>query len=154
MKNSVSHSPTRTQETAKEAFIPVMRELVRAFQAFSHYSAEHIRNAGLTPPQFDVISTLGNTEGMPLHKLAEKTLITKGTLTGVIDRLEHKGLLQRIVPAGNRRSFIAVLTPAGEKLFDEIFPAHIEYLGQRFGRLSETELETTATVLKRLRSLF
>ncbi|HET9113274.1 MAG TPA: MarR family transcriptional regulator, partial [Burkholderiales bacterium] len=86
-----------------------MRELVRAYQAFSHYSAEHIRHAGLTPSQFDVISTLGNTQGMPLHKLADKTLITKGTLTGVIDRLESKGLLQRVVPAGNRRSFMAVL---------------------------------------------
>ena len=91
---------------------------------------------------------------MPLHKLAEMTLITKGTLTGVIDRLEQKGLLRRVVPIGNRRSFIAVLTPEGERVFEEAFPAHIAYLKERFGQLSEKELEQARIVLKRLREIF
>ncbi len=154
MTNTSLDRISPAKNIAKEPFISVMRELARAYQAFSHYSAEHIRHAGLTPAQFDVISTLGNTQGMPLHKLADKTLITKGTLTGVIDRLESKGLLQRVVPAGNRRSFMAVLTPAGEELFNEIFPAHIAYLKQRFDALSEKEMEVAATVLTRLRELF
>ena len=152
-RTTISHeSPTK--EAAKEAFIPTMGELVRAYQAFCHYSADHVRKMDLTPPQFDVISTLGNTPGMPLHKLAEKTLITKGTLTGIIDRLEQKGLLRRVVPIGNRRSFIAVLTPEGERVFDEAFPAHIAYLKERFGQLSEKELEQARIVLKRLREIF
>ncbi|HQT27400.1 MAG TPA: MarR family transcriptional regulator, partial [Burkholderiales bacterium] len=87
----------------KSDILPVIRELARTYQAFTHYSAAHVRELGLTPPQFDVICTLGNTQGMPLCRLAEKTLITKGTLTGVLDRLEQKGLLKRIVPPENRR---------------------------------------------------
>ncbi len=154
MKNAIKRHESPSKEATKEAFIPTMRELARAYQAFSHYSADHVRQVGLTPPQFDVISTLGNTPGMPLHKLAESTLITKGTLTGVIDRLEQKGLLRRVVPIGNRRSFIAVLTPKGEQLFEAVFPAHIAYLKERFGQLSEKELEQARTALKRLREVF
>ncbi|WP_119632752.1 MarR family winged helix-turn-helix transcriptional regulator [Methylocaldum marinum] len=154
MNGNAANPGSPTDEAAKEAFIPAMRELVRAYQAFAAYSAEHVRKMGLTPPQFDVISTLGNTTGMPLHKLAEKTLITKGTLTGIVDRLEQKGLLQRVVPAANRRSFIAVLTPEGERVFEEVFPAHMAYLKKRFGQLSERELEQTEMVLARLRELF
>lgn len=74
----------------KTDVLPVIRELVRAFQAFEQYSARHVRELGLTPPQFDVIATLGNTPGMSCKELSEKTLITKGTLTGVIDRLDRK----------------------------------------------------------------
>ena len=73
----------------------MLYELVRAYQAFESYSAAHIRNLGLTAPQFDIIATLGNTSGMSFKDLGEKTLITKGTLTGVIDRLEDKALVDR-----------------------------------------------------------
>jgi len=58
------------------------------------YSSVHIRSLGLTPPQFDIVATLGNTPGMSPKELGEKTLITKGTLTGVVDRLEDKGLVR------------------------------------------------------------
>jgi hypothetical protein len=63
---------------ATEPFMAVVRELVRAYQAFRSYDDAHVRQLGLTPSQFDVISTLGNTPGMTLNKLAEKTLTTKG----------------------------------------------------------------------------
>lgn len=131
-----------------------MRELVRVYQAFTNYSDAHIRELGLTPPQFDIINTLGNTPGMAFNKLAEKTLITKGTLTGIIDRLEKKGLVRREVPNDDRRSFIAVLTPEGEQVFEETFPAHIAHLKQRFGKLNKEELEQIGVALKKLQELF
>ncbi len=140
--------------SAREPFIAVLRELAEAYHAFSTYSAAHVRELGLTPAQFDVIATLGNTGGLPLSEVARKTLITKGTLTGIIDRLEAKGLLFRRVPADDRRSFHAVLTPAGEALFAEVFPLHIDYLKRAFLHLEADELEQTRATLHRLRERF
>ena len=138
---------------AKEAFIPTMRELARSYQAFSICSEAHLRELelGLTPSQFDVIASLGNTNGLSMSELGEKTLITKGTLTGVIDRLEKKHLVQREVPPDNRRSVIVSLTPEGEKMFEQVFPAHIAYLKERFERLEPSELELLRILLSRLR---
>ncbi|MBW4615055.1 MAG: MarR family transcriptional regulator [Desmonostoc vinosum HA7617-LM4] len=133
-----------------------MRELVRAYQGLTSYSNEHIRNQGLTPSQFEILSTLGNTQGqgMPFNKLVEETAIAKATLTGVIDRLEQKGLVRREVPVDDRRSFIAVLTPEGERVFNQTFPAHIYHLQQRFKKLNRQELEQIRAALKKLRELF
>lgn len=146
------HSPTQT--AAQEPFMPTVRALVRAYQAFRSYSDAHIRQLGLTSSQFDVISTLGNTSGMTFNKLAEKTLTTKGELTGIIDRLEKKGLVRREVPPEDRRSFLAVLTPAGEQVFAETFPAHISYLKRRFAQLDAQDLEQIQLALKKLQDLF
>lgn len=154
MKSAKKQKASPAREAAQEAFLPVLRELARTYQAFTHYSAAHLRTLGLTPAQFDVISTLGNTEGMPFNRLAEKTLITKGTLTGIIDRLEAKGLVRREVAAGDRRSLIAVLTPAGQALFETVFPAHIAYLKARFEGLDKADLTALRGTLKRLRTLF
>ncbi|HEY9780453.1 MAG TPA: MarR family transcriptional regulator [Leptolyngbyaceae cyanobacterium] len=143
-----------TGAAAKEAFMPVVRELVRAYQAFRSYSDADIRQLGLTSSQFDAIATLGNTPGMTFKQLAEKTLTTKGELTGIIDRLEKKGLVRREVPPEDRRSFIAVLTPEGERVFQETFPAHIAHLKQRFEQLDRHELEEIRVALEKIRNLF
>lgn len=145
---------TPSQKAAREPALAMLRELVKTYQAFYSYDDAHIRQLGLTMPQFDVIATLGNTNGMMMSQLAEKTLVTKGTLTGIVDRLEQKGLVRRAVPPDNRRCFIVMLTPAGQQLFEDIFPTHIEYLKERLSNLSTEEMEQLQMGLRRLRQLF
>jgi MarR family 2-MHQ and catechol resistance regulon transcriptional repressor len=150
----ILEQPFDAKSAAKQPFVPVMRELVRAYQAFESYTDENVRQLGLTSPQFDVIATLGNTTGMTMNTLAEKTLVTKGTLTGIVDRLEKKGYVRREVPEGDRRCFVIVLTPEGEQLFEQVFPAQIAYIKQRFDKLDSSELEEILAALKKLRSIF
>jgi MarR family transcriptional regulator, 2-MHQ and catechol-resistance regulon repressor len=140
-----------TTQAAKASFLPAMRELVRAHQAFAAYSEAHVRQFDLTPAQFDVIATLGNTNGLSMGEIGEKTLITKGTLTGVIDRLIQKQLVLREIPEENRRNVIVQLTPEGQAIFEQSFPSHIAYLQERFEHLDATELETLTTLLAQLK---
>lgn len=147
-------TPLDAKTAAKAPFLSTMRELATTYQAFCAYDEAHIRETGLTAPQFDVICTLGNTPGMFMNQLAEKTLVTKGTLTGIIDRLEQKNLVRREVPPENRRCFLIVLTPEGQALFEQIFPVHIAYLKQRFDRLTPDELTEIQSALQRLKAIF
>lgn len=147
-------APFDAKTAAKQSFLTVMRELATTYQAFCAYDEAHIRETGLTSPQFDVICTLGNTSGMFMNQLAEKTLVTKGTLTGIIDRLEQKKLVRREVPPENRRCFLIILTPEGEALFEKIFPVHIAHLKKRFDRLTPDELAEIKTALQRLKAVF
>ncbi len=139
---------------ARQPFLPVVRELVRAYQAFAQYDARGHRGTGLTVPQADVIFTLGNTSGLTFGEIGEKTLITKGTLTGVIDRLEQKGLVERVACPEDRRCTRAALTQKGTKLFEKRFPEHIVYLAERFDRLSAAEQRDIRAVLSKLRAVF
>lgn len=132
-------------------FLSVLRELVECYQSFERYSAAHIHTLGLTPPQFDVIATLGNTPGMTFRELGERTLITKGTLTGVVDRLEAKGFVIRESCPDDGRSTIVRLTQQGEKVFDRAFPAHISHLHEAFGKVCEKELAVLGQGLRTLR---
>ncbi len=135
-------------------FLPVIRELVRCYQAFESYSSRHVRALGLTSPQFDIIATLGNTPGMTFRELGEKTLITKGTLTGVVDRLEAKNLVRRVPSPTDGRCQIVQLTARGEAVFSRVFPAHLAYVGRAFSDLSQEELHQMQDLLMRLGSVF
>lgn len=134
--------------------LKTIRLLAECFQAFSQFSSRHIRQLGLTSAQFDIIATLGNTPGMSCKQLGEKTLITKGTLTGVVERLVAKGLLSRQPDLQDARCFRLQLTQAGQQLFEQIFPLHLAYCQQAFESMTEPQMQQLQQGLSELRQLF
>lgn len=131
--------------------LPVIRELVRCYQAFEAVSCAHIRTMGLTPPQFDIIATLGNTDGMRFKELGEKTLCTKGTLTGIVDRLAEKGLVKRVASPTDGRSQIVQLTQKGEQVFAKTFPAQLAYMDQLLADVDQARMAHLQNELHALR---
>ena len=135
--------------------LKVLRPLVEAYLAFSRIDNRHIRSLRLTPSQFDVIVTLGDTSGLTCSQLSSQTLVTKGTLTGVLDRLGRKGLIRRESVAGDRRQTKIQLTEKGHALFQKVFASHIAFIRPFFERaLSHEEVETARRLLIRLRDSF
>jgi MarR family 2-MHQ and catechol resistance regulon transcriptional repressor len=128
-------------------------ELVRCYQAFESYANANIRKIGLTTPQFDVLTTLSNAavQQMTPKELGEQTWITKGTLTGIIDRLEAKGLVERLPSAVDGRSQIIALTGKGKKLLDKTVPAHVAYMGRIFTGFTPDDYRVIETTLENLR---
>ncbi len=143
-----------TKGAAREEFLPLMRELARAYQAFAAYDASGYKDTDLTVPQADVIFALGHTTGLTFTEIGERTLITKGTLTGVVDRLEEKKLVKRVASSEDRRCTRVTLTAKGKGVFEKEFPRQIEYLKQRFENLSPSDRQTASRSLRQIKELF
>ncbi len=125
--------------------------LAECLQGFERYSSESVRQYGLTHAQFDIIATLGNTSGMNYKELGERTLITKGTLTGVIERLEQKGLVLRERSLDDKRSYFVRLTDSGDAVFRDVFPKVIDHGKQLFAGFSDAEFDEVDGALRKLR---
>ena len=132
----------------------LVKELVQAYQAFEMHSGAHIKEMGLTTTQFDIVATLGNQPPMTCKELGEKTLVSKGTMTGVLERLETKGLIKKFMNADDGRSYKIGLSKSGDRLFKKVFPEHVEYLGKSIGKLSKKEIEHAVTVLREVKTIF
>ena len=143
-----------SKNAAKEPVIAVIRELARAYQAFASYDAAGHRGTGLTVPQADVIFTLGNTDGLTFKEIGELTLITKGTLTGIIDRLESKTLVSRIKDQTDRRSTRVALTKQGKQVFEREFPRQVEHIKKCFDGWDEADMKKARRWLRKVRKLF
>jgi DNA-binding MarR family transcriptional regulator len=138
-----------------DPYLKVLRPLVEAYLAFWRVDSRHIRSLRLTPSQFDVIATLGDTDGMTCSELSTHTLVTKGTLTGVLDRLAKKGLIKRESVARDKRRTKIQLAPKGQALFEKVFAAHITFIRPFFERaLSQQDVETARTLLNRIKDSF
>jgi DNA-binding MarR family transcriptional regulator len=149
-----------TEITAKNAdsqdFIPLVRELLSAYHAFASFDAHGHRLSGsdLTVAQANVIFTLGNTDGMTCKDIGDFTHITKGTLTGVIDRLEGKDLVERWAVEGDGRKTIIALSRRGERVFKKEFPRHVSYLKDRFDQLGARDRDQAVRLLQKIQQIF
>ena len=144
------------ESASRQTFIPLMQELAAAYQAFSLYDAEGLRKSGsdLTPSQARVVFTLGDTDGMTCKDIGDITLITKGTLTGVVDRLEEKGLVERWSVEGDGRKTIVALTSRGERVYKKEFPKHVEFLKSKFDNLGAADRKQATELLEKIKALF
>ena len=134
-----------------ERYLKSIRLLAECMQGFERFSSDFVRQYGLTHAQFDIIATLGNTSGMSYKELGQKTLITKGTLTGVVERLEHKGLVIRERCPRDKRSYYVRLSAEGEQLFQDVFPKLTRQGRQLFANYTDDDfsrLEATLAGLK------
>lgn len=136
-----------------ERYLKSIRLLAECMQGFERLSGQHVRECGLTHAQFDIIATLGNTAGMSYKELGERTLITKGTLTGVIERLEEKGLVERERCKIDKRSFFIRLTGQGEKLFADVFPQVVSKGAELFASMHAADFDALELQLSRLKQV-
>ncbi len=136
----------------RERYLASIRLLTECYHNFEHMSGMHVRRFSLTPSQFDIIATLGNTPGMTLGELGQKTLITKGTLTGIIDRLETKGMVKRRTCKEDRRSTIVQLTAQGMREFERVFRPHVQFCKHPFIDYSDKDFAALERELGKLKS--
>lgn len=144
-----------TQPDAQNC-LKMIRLLAEAFFGFESFNRSYLKQFGLTSAQFDIVATLANTSGMTFRELGDKTLITKGTLTGVVDRLSAMGLVQRVAGQADRRTTKVVLTAKGSDVFTVVHPAIVGELRKlmQIHGYSNRDFTSLSRDLVRLRGVF
>jgi DNA-binding MarR family transcriptional regulator len=102
---------------------------------------------GLTLPQFDVIATLRFSEGVTQQELAERLLVTKGNVCGVLDRLEALGWVERRPDPQDRRANRLHLTAAGRRKIGQVMPEHDAVMLAVMKGVSDADVKTLRKVL-------
>jgi MarR family 2-MHQ and catechol resistance regulon transcriptional repressor len=105
-------------------FADAVRALVKAGFLFINRPGAPYRAHGLNPAQADVLVAIARAEDSDLKcsQIAERTLITKGGITKILDRLEARGLIRRVPSREDRRSISIQLSAKGIELCRELLP--------------------------------
>ena len=124
--------------------------LSRAHAAVAAHSQADIARHGLTPAEFGVLEALHHKGPLLLGEVQKKILVTSGGVTYLVDRLAARGLVERQRCDRDRRAYYAALTPAGEALIREIFPAHAQAVRNALAGLDEQEKDAAIRLLRTL----
>ncbi len=102
--------------------------------------ADELREIDLSVPQCDVLTTLTEREGVSQQELAQRLYVTKGNISGLLDRLERSGLVERRATPGDRRQYAIGLTDAGRAKAQAAIALQVGIIAKSFGQLSDASL--------------
>ena len=124
--------------------------LVRVHNRIAHEQYSLLAAHGLTYAQFDVLAHLAAEPGLSQQALAERLLVTKGNICGLIDRLESAELVERQGDPADRRAHRLYITAAGLHAYQATAPQVEADLARRMTVLSPDEQATLLALLGKL----
>ncbi|GEK32734.1 MarR family winged helix-turn-helix transcriptional regulator [Kurthia sibirica] len=124
--------------------------LSRATKAINEVTYQFIQENNVNPTEFAVLELLYHKGRQPLQKIGNKILLASGSITYVVDKLEKRGYISRILSPSDRRITYAEISPKGSAFMDELFPRHEQQLHELTNGLNVKEKDQAIALLKKL----
>jgi MarR family 2-MHQ and catechol resistance regulon transcriptional repressor len=131
--------------------VHVFLVLWKAARAVEAYAKRSILELEMCGSDFAVLEALLHKGPLPVNEIGRKVLLTSGSITVAVDRLETKGLVERLASSTDRRTRIVHLTKEGRKLITRAYGDHaadVERLAS--DSLSTAERATLIRLLKKI----
>ncbi|MDQ2777632.1 MAG: MarR family transcriptional regulator [Acidobacteriota bacterium] len=127
--------------------------LLYTYDVFHQVTGRYMADFGLAKSAFNILMLLRHAqpEGMLLHDLGELLLVSRANITGLIDHLEEKGYVKRVVDVHDRRARFARLTKEGAELLDSFAPVHYKRMTELLKDLTNEEKRSLVLLLKKTR---
>lgn len=127
--------------------------LIYTCEMYHQLTARCFADFGLSKSSLNILMVLRHcgSEAMQLHELGELLLVSKANITGIIDHLEEKGYVKRVVDAQDRRARYARITKKAEGLLDEFIPVHYGNINRLLEGLTEDDKKTLLRLLAKTR---
>lgn len=142
-----------TDRNNPDISIRVWFRLVRLMARMQAAISDRLREIGISIPQCDVLTTLSEQEGVNQQQLAERLYVTKGNISGLLDRLEDAGLVERRAAASDRRQYSIYLTQSGRATAERAIAVQYKWIASTFGCMAEADLEALETQFIALRDI-
>ena len=126
----------------------VLWKAARAVEAYAENSISQLEMCG---SDFAVLEALLHKGPLPVNEIGKKVLLTSGSITVAVDRLEGKGLVERRAHGTDRRAKIVHLTREGRKMITRAYSNHAADLEQLVSAsLTKNERQTLIRLLKQI----
>ncbi|MEW9123257.1 MAG: MarR family transcriptional regulator [Thermotaleaceae bacterium] len=132
----------------------VVVELKKTSDILEEVHNRFFESYGISNTKFNVLVILykGPSEGMILSEIGELMLVTKGNITGLIDRLEKQGYVKRIRDEIDRRKVTALMTEEGNLFTKQVIDDYREWTKKILLHLETEEKSLLIQLLKKLQN--
>jgi len=142
---------TESQLSAEnQSALHLFRVLFKASRVLEQHSLRSTEKLSICPSDFYILEAILHKGPMPISVIAGKVLLTLGSLSVAIDRLEEKALVVRQADPHDKRTKLIQLTKTGEKLVAAHFKSHADALTEAMSGLSAQEQSNAAKLIKKL----
>jgi DNA-binding MarR family transcriptional regulator len=144
----------RAQETLATAdpYASIIADFRAAMTMLKCAASERVLRRGLSMAQLHILYTLQRNGEMPMSRLAEMLNVSLSNATGLIDRVEERGYVERTRVPEDRRVVKIRVTAEGMRMLEEVDALSDELLRDVLGRIGPSKLGGVAQAVTELRS--
>ena len=140
-------------EVSQTCIKEIVYEIYRLMQAGKLYTKELNKKYQVSAPQLNCLIALYENGPLPPSRIAKIIMVSSSTVTGIIDRLELKGLVTRMRKSPDRRVITIELTEEGRDLAHNAPPPIQHKIVDGLKRLPEGETEEIVRSLRKLTNM-
>lgn len=124
--------------------------LMQTSKAIQERIRDEMSKNKLSITEFSVLEVLFYRGKQTIQQIGNRILISSGSMTYVIDKLEQKGILKRNDCREDRRVIHITLTDEGMEMMENIMPKYQDMVDSIFGDLTGEESELMIKYLKKV----
>jgi DNA-binding MarR family transcriptional regulator len=144
--------PPRTETTTALTDQDVYNEMIATIKTIKHVALDLFADEGITQAQLQALELLVAKGPMLMRELSEAMVVSPANVTGIVDRLEEKKLVQRTSGKGDRRATIIEITPDGKTLYEELGRKKTEMIQKSLAQFTKEERITLTRLLEKFQS--
>lgn len=137
----------------KPASALVVLGVLHTYDCMHGVLSAELQKFGLSSSAFNLLTILDKQENqcLALHEIGRLMVTSRANITGLIDSLCKKELVDRVPHESDRRIKLARLLPAGHELLQQVTPIHVRLIQELTAELTSEECSTLVSLLKKMR---
>ena len=132
--------------------IEVWRIMVETWKVWKKGVEKNLERINLGSTEYSILRYLTEEGNMPMVQMANNIMVTQGWITGLIDSMEKRNLVERTRSKDDRRVIELNITKEGSKVFERAKKVHMEYIANCIKHMDDETVSSMVKLLKDLRS--
>lgn len=146
-----SRAPQSRKGDGKRADeLELWRSTIDAWKRLQRGAEKNLLRAALSPAELRILRVLKAEGSTPMNRFCSATMLSQPTITGVVDRMEERGLVERVRSLKDRREVHIAITRSGEAALAKGEALHREFVKGSFSVLTEGEMARLSVLLKKV----
>lgn len=130
--------------------VDLWRAMANSWKRLHHDAEKNLLRLDLNVAELRILKVLREHGSSPMNRFAAETMLSQPSITGLVDKLEARGLVERVRNREDRREVLIAITAKGDETYSKGMDLHRQFVERVFAVLDGGEARSLVSLLKRL----
>ena len=130
--------------------VDLWRSMANSWKHLQHDAEKNLLRLDLSGAELRILRLLREQGSSPMNRFCAETMLSQPSITGIVDKLEEKGLVERVRSLEDRREGLIAITPKGNQTYVKGMDLHRQFVEKALSALEDDEAKSLVSLLKKL----
>ena len=130
--------------------VELWRSVVDSWRRLQRAAEKNLLRADLSVAELRILKVLREQGSSPMNRFSTETMLSQPTITGIVDKLEERGLVKRVRSKEDRREVLIAITPMGRDILAKGMDMHRRFVERALSAMKADEVALLVSLLEKL----